>query len=724
MTLKRTIFLSFIILIAAAGLMVFSYHQTSQSQEHVLQIQAQMQTSLDLAAELQTSSQTMTIVMENYVVTGKEHFMEQYDNIVATREGKKPRPQDSMTAPGETVSLVELMRRNNFTERELALLEESNELSNNLIKLETQAVNAVRGLFPDANGEFTIKGEPDKETAIALIFNENYDNEVAKIMAPIEEFNTILNERLTRAANEAQAQYDKATLTFQIIAGLVLLLFASFLIMVNWKIIRPILRCDIFANEIANGNLDAKLDYTNKNEIGMLADSLRSIPDTLKQIVDEYTRLERQVEYGDLNASGNSEAFKGAFANLIGGTNRILDRFKTMIDAIPSPVVVLDDNLKCNYLNQAAQEVTSRDYKGKTCGQLMAREDFDTAEDALQVAVKTGAPATAETRAHPNGKNMEIAYTAIPFFNQDGRISSVLQLITDLTSIKQTQRTIVEVAQEAMDISNRVASAAEELSAQVEQVSRGTDIQRDRAASTATAMEEMNSTVLEVARNASEASESAEACRDKATEGSELVSQVIQAIQLVNEISQEINLNMEKLSEEAQAIGGVMDVISDIADQTNLLALNAAIEAARAGEAGRGFAVVADEVRKLAEKTMSATNEVGGSIRGIQASTAQNRERVVVAAEAADKANQLATTSGMALNEIVDLANNNSALIAGIATAAEEQSATSDEINNAVDEINHIAADTADGMSQSADAVSDLAGQAQELKQLLQRLQA
>ena len=269
-----------------------------------------------------------------------------------------------------------------------------------------------------------------------------------------------------------------------------------------------------------------------------------------------------------------------------------------------------------------------------------------------------------------------------------------------------------------------MAAASEELSAQVEQVTKGSEIQRDRVGETATSMEEMNATVLEVARNAGQASAQAEDTSAKARAGAELVDQVATSISHVHTVATDMQTAMQALGQQAEAIGGVMNVISDIADQTNLLALNAAIEAARAGEAGRGFAVVADEVRKLAEKTMSATTEVGSSIRGIQSSTATNLQRVTEAGKSVVEATELAVTSGSALQQIVTLAGKNSALITGIATAAEEQSATSEEINRSVEEINRIAGDTASGMSESSSAVQELSHMSQELKVLLDKLKA
>ena len=143
-----------------------------------------------------------------------------------------------------------------------------------------------------------------------------------------------------------------------------------------------------------------------------------------------------------------------------------------------------------------------------------------------------------------------------------------------------------------------------------------------------------------------------------------------------------------------------MGVISDIADQTNLLALNAAIEAARAGDAGRGFAVVADEVRKLAEKTAHATTEVRTAISGIQGGTNTAAAQMDAAADRVAAAVVLAQRSGEALSEIVDMVELAGDQVRSIATAAEQQSATSEEINRAVSSISVIASETDSAMLQ------------------------
>jgi methyl-accepting chemotaxis protein len=268
-----------------------------------------------------------------------------------------------------------------------------------------------------------------------------------------------------------------------------------------------------------------------------------------------------------------------------------------------------------------------------------------------------------------------------------------------------------------------VTSASEELSAQIEQSSRGSEEQARRVDETATAMEEMNATVLEVARSASMAAQTADQAKVKAEEGSGVVRQVVKGIEEVRHQAQEMKADMGTLGKQAEGIGHIMNVISDIADQTNLLALNAAIEAARAGDAGRGFAVVADEVRKLAEKTMTATKEVGDTIRGIQDGTKKNIDNVERSGRTIEEATILASKSGESLKEIVSLVESASDQVRSIATASEEQSAASEEINHSIEDVSRISKETSDAMSQSAKAVSDLANQAQILKGLIEEMQ-
>jgi methyl-accepting chemotaxis protein len=452
--------------------------------------------------------------------------------------------------------------------------------------------------------------------------------------------------------------------------------------------------------------------------------ALKQIPAALRDILGDYRKLSESIVGGYLNAALKEDRYKGGFADMVRGTNGILNSFRAILDNVPSPVVMLDKDLLIHYINRESRNLVGEDYAGKTCKTLFEREDYGTDKDALLVAIRSKQAASAETRVHPRGKTMEVAYTAIPLFNDKREAVSALMLLTDITSFRQAERTIKNVTDQASSISSRLGAASEQLSSQVGEVTRGAELQRSRVDSTATAMTEMNATVLEVAKNAGQAADQSELTKGKAQDGANLVNKVVLSINQVNQVADTLQKNMTDLGTQAESIGGVMNVISDIADQTNLLALNAAIEAARAGEAGRGFAVVADEVRKLAEKTMNATKEVGANITAIQSSTRSNIKEVGDAVKAIAEATALSNSSGRALQEIVDLASANSQVVSSIATAAEEQSATSEEINRSIEEISHEVGSTTDSMTQASDAVRDVARMAQELNRVMEQLQS
>ena len=516
--------------------------------------------------------------------------------------------------------------------------------------------------------------------------------------------------------NQKAQRYMLITSIAGVILGLVL---ASGIVI---GIVRVLSDLSSYASAVSHGDVSRQPRTREKGEIGMVVEAMKLIPVTVNRILEEYKRLERKIEDGYLNAEGDASPFEGEFAVLVDGTNNILERFRVVIENIPSPVVVLNRDLKAAYINRIARELVGDGWQGMTCHEMFRRDDYGTECCGLTIAVNTKAPASGETVAYPQDKAMDVAYTAIPMLDDHGEISAVLQLITDISAIKGQQKTMLQVAGLASNISDRVAAASEELSTQVNEISRGAEIQRNRVESTTSAIVEMNSTVLEVARNAAQAADQSQKSRSKAEDGSNLVNSVVQSINHVNSVALNLQGNMDELGNQAESIGSIMGVISDIADQTNLLALNAAIEAARAGDAGRGFAVVADEVRKLAEKTMHATQEVSRAITAIQASARTNVDEVRSAVNGVVEATGLANDSGAALDEIVALASANSSVVSSIAAAAEEQSATSEEISQTFDEINRIVGETSEGIIQSSAALRDLSQMAQELQTVMEKL--
>ncbi|OIO02406.1 MAG: hypothetical protein AUJ49_06160 [Desulfovibrionaceae bacterium CG1_02_65_16] len=290
------------------------------------------------------------------------------------------------------------------------------------------------------------------------------------------------------------------------------------------------------------------------------------------------------------------------------------------------------------------------------------------------------------------------------------------------SNVRDLLENMSAASQKAQAAATRIFAAVHELNDNMDRVGRDVKVQRERVASTTTAMGQMNEAILEIARNTGSAAENAERSKSNAQTGAKGVREAVVSIGRVKERILTLKETMTTLGNQAEGIGHVLGVISDIADQTNLLALNAAIEAARAGDAGRGFAVVADEVRKLAEKTMVATKQVGDSVHDIQERARENVLAVDAAAGDIVESANVAEVSGKAMEEIVDIVQQTALEVASIATASEEQSATSEEIHRSVAEVNQVARETAESVEQSGKVVVEISGLAEELDSIIQAM--
>ncbi|MDR0826613.1 MAG: methyl-accepting chemotaxis protein [Desulfovibrio sp.] len=584
-----------------------------------------------------------------------------------------------------------------------------------------------RDLFNELNASYQILNKSlgalaEKATSTENLMDTMY-KEFNKLNDSMGAFSQRVADEARAEAEQALASNDNAKSFMLITSGVGTafgVLIAIAIVMGLVSVLNSLVR---FSSAVAQGNFNHEVKSREKGEVGAMIKAIREIPAVLGNIINTAEILADDIRAGYLRNRLQPENFSGSFATLAEAVNTVSDAYTTVIDDVPLPIMASKKDYTIAFCNRAGQTMVGCNPKGDPCKKHFCADVCGTDKCFGKRCMDARANVTSESAMKPKGQNMDTSVTAIPLTDKTGAIAGYIEVVTDLTSITSQQRTMRAVADEATALTNRIAAASEQLSTQVEEVSRGANTQRARVESTATAMNEMNSTVMEVAKNAGHASEQSENTRVKATEGAGLVNKVVKSINAVNTVATGLQNNMQELGAQTKSIGNVMNVISDIADQTNLLALNAAIEAARAGEAGRGFAVVADEVRKLAEKTMSATQEVGASIAAVQTSAHTNISAVENAVQSISEATELANSSGEALNGIVQLAADNSAVVSSIATAAEEQSATSEEINLAIAEINTIVNETSEGMMQSSTAVQELSRVAQELRQVMDRLQ-
>ncbi|MEO8000031.1 MAG: methyl-accepting chemotaxis protein, partial [Gemmatimonadaceae bacterium] len=273
--------------------------------------------------------------------------------------------------------------------------------------------------------------------------------------------------------------------------------------------------------------------------------------------------------------------------------------------------------------------------------------------------------------------------------------SALASLSSAMSSIAENAQTLASSSEELSAVSVQMGTNATDTSTQANVVSTAADQVRTNVQTVATGTEQMTSAINEIAKNASEAAKVAASA--------------------VN-VAEVTNSSVGKLVVSSEEIGNIISVITSIAQQTNLLALNATIEAARAGESGKGFAVVANEVKELAKETAKATEDISSKIEAIQSDTQ----------DAVNAISQI----GAIIGQINDAQNT-------IASAVEEQTATTNEMARNVDEASKgsteiaqnitIVAQAAEGTNSGATdtqtASGELARMAAELQSVVSRFQ-
>ncbi len=279
MSLKKlffSIFIVFSILFVCQGILVMLL---LDSQDKLQREQDKRYRSYLVADEFRKSSQDLTRLARTYVVTENPEYEAMYNDIIAVRDGNKPRPD------GKMISLRQLMKNLGFTTEEFSLLDEAAAKSNELVGTEVQAMNAVKGLFDDGDGQYNKSGPPDIKLATELMFNQQYHNYISEIMQPVDQFFSHLDRRTKAACNLLQ---EKTDFYMNIFVATLVILFLC-LIFSGWVIYRQVI-CSVGLlaeemTEIGKGNLTRKVDIFGGKEIRHLADSLQAMARNLADMV-------------------------------------------------------------------------------------------------------------------------------------------------------------------------------------------------------------------------------------------------------------------------------------------------------------------------------------------------------------------------------------------------------------------------------------------------------
>ena len=389
-----------------------------------------------------------------------------------------------------------------------------------------------------------------------------------------------------------------------------------------------------YVDRISKGDIPAKITDTYNGDFNTIKNNLNQCIDAVNALVADANVLSKAAVEGKLATRADASKHQGDFRKIVQGVNDTLD-------AVIGPL-----NVAAKYVDDISKGAIPAKITDNYNGDFNEiKNNLNTCIDAVNALV---ADANMLAQAAADG---ELATRAEASKHQgdfrkvvDGVNNTLDAVIAPLKAAAETATALASSSEELSAVSHQMSANAEETATQSNVVSAAAEQVTKNLQTVATATEEMSCSIKEIAKNANEAAKVATSAVKTA---------------------ETTNATVAKLGESSAEIGQVIKVITSIAQQTNLLALNATIEAARAGEAGKGFAVVANEVKELAKETAKATEDISRKIEAIQGDTKGAVEAI-------------GQISGI-INQINDISNT-------IASAVEEQTATTNEIARNVQE--------------------------------------
>jgi methyl-accepting chemotaxis protein len=379
-----------------------------------------------------------------------------------------------------------------------------------------------------------------------------------------------------------------------------------------------------------------------------------------------------------------------------------INRTQAVIEFTNEGICLTANDNFCNAMGYRLEEIKGKHHS--TFVEAAYRESADYRQ--FWRDLNDGKFQTAEfKRIGRGGKEVWLQATYNPLFDINGRVHRVVKFATDITARKVAEVNLKTTIKTVSDNAQALSSASEELTAVSQQMSSNSEETATQANVVAAASEQVSKNVATVASSAEEMSASVREIAKNANDAAKVATEAVK-------VADDTNKTVAKLGESSVEIGKVIKVITSIAQQTNLLALNATIEAARAGEAGKGFAVVANEVKELAKQTATATEDISQKIEAIQNDT----KGAVVAID----------RIGKIINQINDIQNT-------IASAVEEQTATtneiarnageaakgSTEISKNISSVSQAAKNTTEGANNTLSAATELSKLAGDLKRVV-----
>ena len=478
----------------------------------------------------------------------------------------------------------------------------------------------------------------------------------------------------------------------------VVLVAGAIFLLLRW-ITRPLGEIAAAATLIAKGEVNQTLRHTSQDELGVLAESFRSlilyikgiagsagalsegnlsiaitpqgendllsrnmikVTEVLAGMTLETSRISQAARAGRLEVRGDAKAFHGAYGQILEGMNATLDAVVAPVEEVKRVMGAIENGdltARIHTTYQGDFQALAQAINNSAAKLGQALQEIAGAAQTLASSADE-LTSTSHSMAGTAGQMTQQANTAAAATEQAS--ANVKSMAAGVEQISANSNSVASASEEVSANLSTVGAAVEQMSTNMRTIAGASEQMQSSVDSVATAIEEMSVSLNEVSQSSGKAAAVAHKATDSASSTAAIVDQ---------------------LGRSAQEIGKVVDLIRTIAAQTNLLALNATIEAASAGEAGKGFAVVANEVKELAKQTAGATEEIQAQVEHMQGSTRQ---------------------AVQAIDGIVRVISEINAISEGIAASVKEQTATTNEISKSVGAAAAGASDVTRNVTQAA----------------------